>query len=412
MNMKSILFGTAAGVLAMTGAQAADLPVAPEPIDYVRVCDAFGAGFYYIPGTDTCLSVRGRVRAEYRFAESELAQNYGAHWRDMNSSQFRTRGYIYMDSRTNTEFGLLRAYNEFWVTYDSTGLFGFYGDGGGTSLTLWNSFIQFGGFTFGRTQSFFDLVAWPTWASVFTPQASDQRQTLGAYTFAFGNGFSTSLSLESSDDRRSDIDGWGYGGTKYPDLVANMRIDQGWGSAQIMGALHQVWPGYNSFGTTPESELGWAVGGGVKFNMPFAAGVTLNLQGAYTKGAFAYASTGATGPGNSFGFTSGNGGYDAALDSTGDLELSEAWSVSGGLGFAVTPTLTVAMAGGYLDYSNDANPMNDFKNYDAQGQIVWAPVSGLFMGPAIEYRYVDADDSSAYEDGSMWVGLFRVQRTF
>ena len=46
MNMKSILFGTAAGVLAVTGAQAADLPVAPEPIDYVRVRDAVGAGFY------------------------------------------------------------------------------------------------------------------------------------------------------------------------------------------------------------------------------------------------------------------------------------------------------------------------------------------------------------------------------
>ena len=44
------------------------------------------------------------------------------------------------------------------------------------------------------------------------------------------------------------------------DLVANLRIDQGWGSAQLMGALHQVWPAYNSFGTTPESEVGWAVG--------------------------------------------------------------------------------------------------------------------------------------------------------
>ncbi len=85
--------------------------------------------------------------------------------------------------------------------------------------------------------------------------------------------------------------------------------------------------------------------------------------------------------------------------------------MSGGLGFSVTPSLTIAVAGGYLDYSNDANPINDFKNYDAQGQIVWSPVSGLIMGPAIEYRYVDAEDS-VYEDGSIWTGLFRVQRTF
>ena len=409
--LKRILLGAAGGILAVPAAFAADLPVAPEPIDYVRVCDAFGAGFYYIPGTDTCISVRGRVRAEYRIGESELAQNYGAHWRDMNSSQFRSRGYIYMDSRTNTEFGLLRAYNEIWITYDSSGLFGFNGDGGGSSLSLWNSFVQFGGFTFGRTQSFYDFVSYPTWASVFTPQLSDQRQNLAAYTFAFGNGFSTSLSVESADDRRSDIDGWGYGGTKYPDLVANLRIDQGWGSAQLMGAVHQVWPAYNSTGTTPDSEIGWAVGGGVKVNLPFAAGATVNLQGAYTKGAYAYATSSSTGPGNAFGYSGGNGGYDAVLDASGDLELSEAWTVSGGFGFAVSPSLTLALAGGYLDYSNDANPVNDFKNYDAQGQIVWSPVEGLIMGPAVEYRYVDADDS-VYEDGSIWTGLFRVQRTF
>ena len=28
-----------------------------EPVDYVKICDAFGVGFYYIPGTDTCLNV-------------------------------------------------------------------------------------------------------------------------------------------------------------------------------------------------------------------------------------------------------------------------------------------------------------------------------------------------------------------
>ncbi|SOC18019.1 porin, partial [Stappia indica] len=42
MNIKSILLGASAAALAATGAQAADLPVAPEPVDYVRVCDAFG----------------------------------------------------------------------------------------------------------------------------------------------------------------------------------------------------------------------------------------------------------------------------------------------------------------------------------------------------------------------------------
>ncbi|MGX1306249.1 hypothetical protein AB7M35_000969 [Amorphus suaedae] len=389
MSVKSVLLASAAGVLAVSSAQAADLPVAPEPIDYVRVCDAFGAGFYYIPGTDTCISVRGRVRAEYRYFDADPF----THSRDEDSTQFRARGYIYMDSRTNTEFGLLRAYNEIYVTYDSPG---------GTAIDLENSFIQFGGFTFGRTQSFYDFVAYPTYASVFTPQLSDQRQNLAAYTFAFGQGFSTTLSLESAEERRVGIDGIGYGGTKYPDLVANVRIDQGWGSAQVMGALHQVWPAYNAFGTTPDSELGFAVGGGVSVNLPFGTDVTANLSGAYTRGAVAYATSSADGPDIE----------DAVLDTAGDLELTSAWSMSGGFGFAFTPTVSAAIQGGYLDYKNDAASANDFKNYDLQGNVSWTPVDGLLFGVGVEYRYVDVDAASGFSDEDLWVSYFRAERTF
>ena len=391
MSVKSLLLASAAGLMAVSAAHAADLPVAPEPIDYVRVCDAFGAGFYYIPGTDTCISVRGRVRAEYRYFDVDPY----SHFRDEDSTQFRARGYIYMDSRTNTEFGLLRAYNEIYVTTDAPG---------GTAIDLENSFIQFGGFTFGRTQSFYDYVAYATWASVFTPQVSDQRQNLAAYTFAFGNGFSTSLSLESASERRIGIGGYApdYGGTKYPDLVANVRIDQGWGSAQVMGALHQVWPGYNAFGTTPESELGFGVGGGVSINLPFGTDVSANLSGAYTRGAVAYATSSAVGPDIE----------DAVLDSAGDLELSSAWSMSGGLGFAFTPTVSAAIQGGYLDYTNDAAAANDFKNYDVQGNIGWTPVSGLLLGVGVEYRYVDVDAASGFDDEDLWVSYFRAERTF
>ena len=36
------------------------------PIEYVRICDAYGAGFFYIPGTETCLRVGGLALAELR----------------------------------------------------------------------------------------------------------------------------------------------------------------------------------------------------------------------------------------------------------------------------------------------------------------------------------------------------------
>jgi Porin subfamily len=63
--VKSLLLGSAAGLVAVAGAQAADLPVRKAaPVDYVRVCTTYGAGFFYIPGTDTCLRISGFVQAE------------------------------------------------------------------------------------------------------------------------------------------------------------------------------------------------------------------------------------------------------------------------------------------------------------------------------------------------------------
>ncbi|MCP4135749.1 MAG: porin, partial [bacterium] len=67
MKIKSLLLGSAAALIAVSGAQAADaVMVEPEPVEYVRICDAYGAGFFYIPGTETCLKFSGYVRVTYR----------------------------------------------------------------------------------------------------------------------------------------------------------------------------------------------------------------------------------------------------------------------------------------------------------------------------------------------------------
>ena len=62
--VKSLLLGSAAGLVAVAGAQAADLPVKAAPVQYVKICSLYGVGFYYIPGTDMCLKIGGWVRAE------------------------------------------------------------------------------------------------------------------------------------------------------------------------------------------------------------------------------------------------------------------------------------------------------------------------------------------------------------
>ncbi|MDQ0314794.1 porin [Amorphus orientalis] len=392
--MKRWLLGAGIAGLALGTASAADLPVAPEPIDYVRVCDAFGAGYYYIPGTDTCLRIHGRVRVDYRYFDTDFTTN----WRNYNSTGFRARGYIYMDSRSNTEFGLLRTFNEIYVTSDSPG---------GNRLTLNHSFVQLGGFTFGKTQSFFDFVEYVTWAAIYYPAVSDLKTPVAAYTHAFGNGFSGSLSLESADERRLGIGNYGpgYGGTKYPDMVANLRVDKGWGSAQVMGALHQVWTGANPAGVTPDSDLGWTIGAGVTFDMSLPGETSANLSGSYSQGAVAYV-TSSPGGGP---FEAYDGVYDPA---TNEVDTSEAWGVSGGITHNWTPTLSTALQGGYFSYANDAAPSGDFGQWSAQGNIVWAPVAGLIIGTELEYQYYDASSSSALGDGDNLAAIFRVQKTY
>ena len=60
---KQLLLGSAAVLTAAASAQAADLPSRKAaPVEYVRICDVYGAGFFYIPGTNTCLRVGGYVR--------------------------------------------------------------------------------------------------------------------------------------------------------------------------------------------------------------------------------------------------------------------------------------------------------------------------------------------------------------
>src|SRR5690349_17509030 len=106
---KSLLLGSIAGLAAVAGAQAADLPVAKAaPVEYVRVCSTYGAGFFYIPGTDTCLRIGGRVRAQYIYGEPLT--------RAQDATGFYTRGRIQLDARTATAYGLLRTFVRYEIT--------------------------------------------------------------------------------------------------------------------------------------------------------------------------------------------------------------------------------------------------------------------------------------------------------
>ncbi|MCP4315178.1 MAG: porin [Hyphomicrobiales bacterium] len=100
MKIKSLLLGSAAAMFAVSGASAADAIVAaePEPVEYVRVCDAFGNGYFYIPGTETCLRISGLVRMDVGFNSND------------DSYSTYVRGRLNIQARESTELGDLHAY--------------------------------------------------------------------------------------------------------------------------------------------------------------------------------------------------------------------------------------------------------------------------------------------------------------
>ena len=64
--IKSLLLGSAAGIVAVATAQAADLPTRKAaPVEYVRVCNVGGITGWTMPGSDTCVKISGYMTAHY-----------------------------------------------------------------------------------------------------------------------------------------------------------------------------------------------------------------------------------------------------------------------------------------------------------------------------------------------------------
>src|SRR2546430_1881879 len=117
ITARTLILSSAAGLMALSGAQAADLPVKAKAVEYVRICSLYGAGFFYIPGTDTCIKIGGYLRADVTF-------NGGAHgapaWNGDLGQQNRYRDYflarsrlaLTVDTRTATEYGVVRTFGQ------------------------------------------------------------------------------------------------------------------------------------------------------------------------------------------------------------------------------------------------------------------------------------------------------------
>jgi porin-like protein len=412
--VKSLLLGSAAGLVAVAGAQAADLPVKAKPVEYVKICSIYGAGFFYIPGTDTCIKIGGWVRAEYAIGETGnshaqfIAGGGGRNNRiDSTDSRFRARTVLSLDVRTQTEYGTVRAYNRFGFTANTA-------DTSSGLLYTERAFIQIAGFTFGKTQSYFDFVGGAMCYGCGYGGHLSQYGAGGTIVFAYsatlGNGLTATIALEDGAQRRAGI--WDasndaqnalvvgampgpaaqgpdagtvsgatptgdYAAHSVPDIVGSLRIDQAWGSAQVSAALHQVRAGYFGNNTTgagggavaflsPDDSFGFAVDAGIIINLPWAKGDRFYVEGAYSEGAPSYAgwSGGVQGGYNVFQrFNGGNVAAAWAFDSifgnlpvTGAVghQLTTSWTIGGGIEHYWTPALRSSVFGNFSSTSFNA----------------------------------------------------------
>jgi hypothetical protein len=465
--VKSLILGSAAGLIAMSGAQAADLPVKAKAVEYVRICSLYGAGFYYMPGTDTCIKFGGYLRADtsvgagdYSFMQSTgsgaaVTNNQGSNNRLTNYWYARARMDFTVDTRTATEYGVVRTFADMIFSYDTTSVIGAgngtnYGTGGAASLGLYHAFIQFAGFTFGRTVSAFDAPwqSYPAGGPDTLPGGSNHVTGVDqvTYTAQFGNGVSASISVQDGTTlangqaalwNTNTVPGAGFvlgtygvqdgGGTRMPDVVGNVTVDQAWGLFKLSAAVKDLHPGYY-FGLEPTGhpgdKWGWAVQAALSIkNIPTGPGDSINLQAVYTDGAtkynfqslfpgqFAmYSGTGLAGAYQSIGFASVADGVFGSPGGVGtSIDTVKSWGFRGGYTHNWSPNWASAIYGAYgvLNYGSTGkvlvcanffasvaatpgttcNP--DFAVAAIGGNVVWTPVKNLAFTADVVWTHLD-----------------------
>ncbi|MEA2982442.1 MAG: hypothetical protein QOF09_4265, partial [Alphaproteobacteria bacterium] len=360
--------------------------------------------------------------------------------------QQRARAFIFLDSRQQTAYGTLRAYFNVGNSNDYPAGSTNATNSSAAAIYANRAFIQLAGFTWGIATSYYDFYSSPA-TSYSVPWSSDTGDggwKVAAYTAQLGNGVSASISFE--EPRRQVVTNTSViggtfntvtSGTNFgtvtnpsqvvytvgalplqdelkvvmPDIVANLRIDQAWGSAQVMGAVHQVGGGYygstvgassgqistcafgaagiqgNTCASHPDNKYGYAVGAGIKLNFPMIGpGDYLQAQVNYTVGATRYAaltpanagSPGIFGEGAGQGSALGMGWFQDGVYCGGgspgvittpvsgaavtlglncgstQIQLTTAWSVQAAYEHFWTPSLRTSLVGAYTDISYNA----------------------------------------------------------
>src|SRR3954451_25360992 len=233
MNIKSLLLGSAAALIAVSGARAADAVVVaePEPAEYVKICDVYGAGYFYIPGTETCLRIGGYVR--YDIGAGDVGSFDGARATDREDGSEndtwhkQARFALKTWTGQETELGTLKTYTETRINFGNGrgDIASNYNGGDSNAVSLNFAWIQLGVLRVGKDESAFDTFigyAGNVIQDTLVPYGGFDTNVV-QYYFDAGNGFSAVVSLEEGSGTET-IDSY------VPHVVGGVKWTQGWGA--------------------------------------------------------------------------------------------------------------------------------------------------------------------------------------
>ncbi|RUX11490.1 porin [Mesorhizobium sp. M7A.F.Ca.CA.002.14.1.2] len=395
MNIKSLLFGAAAALIAVAGAHAADAVVVaePEPAEYVKICDVYGAGYFYIPGTETCLRIGGYVRYDVgvgdagsfdgvnHVPDSMGEDDHSTYWKN---ARFNLKTWTGQE----TELGTLKTYTETRFNFGNS--FGDYANQAttndsrnnwqarNTGITLNFAWIQLGGLRVGKDDPAFDTFigyAGNVINDTIVPYGGFDSNVV-QYYFDLGNGLSGVVSLEegSGSAGPTGVPPFTYISSGYdtidsyvPHVVGGVKYTQGWGAITGVAAYDSTFEEY---------------AGKVRLDVNASSALSLFLMAGY--------------------------GTDKNIDRNFYKQWGGNWAVWGGGTYKFNEKTSFN-----LQVSAD-----DDKNYGVAANVAYDVVPGFTVTAEVDYNH---DGKFGQIDNRNWVGatkensvggLLRFQRDF
>ena len=415
---KSALLGSAAILATVAGAQAADLPSKKAaPATYVKICDAYGAGFFYIPGSETCVKLGGFARYELQYTPGKdtidpstgKVQQAGD---AQSSTGHYTRARIIVDARTPTAMGVARTYVRMRaentsgvrnVTVADKSAYTM-ADSSTTVIRIDTAFVQWAGFTFGQGLENYHMLPSSPFGGVTYAFYGTQGAKQIAYTADLGGGLSATLALEDGKDLNYSQTAFVQPSTG-ANIVANLRMDQAWGFAALSAMFGNnskvntdldvaAAPGQKTYG-------GYAVGATVSYKLPMiAAGDQIWITANYANGLQA-ALLGNGGLSTLGGVNRMLGGVvrvDSNLVKTGGLgttaspftfDSTTGWNLATEFVHYWAPQWRSLVSAGYISLSPPTSSVQSTwgsgKLWEVSGNLIYSPVKDLDIGLELQY---------------------------